>query len=122
MSSLRSQKGEGKAGCVFWVVLALIGGMIAFQWIPAKIADVQLRDHMDELAQLHPRADGKTFRDEILKRAKDLEIPLKGENVQVEKNLRRVRMKVSYTRQLNFIVTTFDLKFEHDMERDIFIM
>ena len=122
MSSLASQRGEGKAGCIFWIVLALIGGLVAAQWIPAKIADVQLRDHMDEMAKLYPRADGKTFRDEILKRAKDLDIPLKPENVQVEKNLRRVRMRVSYTRELNFIVTQVDWKFEHDMERDIFIM
>ncbi len=122
MSSLRRQSGEGKAGCIFWIVLVLIGGLIAAQWIPAKIADVQLRDHMDELAKLYPRATGKVFRDEILKRAEDLEIPLKGENVQVEKNLRRVRMRISYTRQLNLIVTTYDLKFEHDMERDIYIM
>ncbi len=122
MRPLASQRGEGKAGCIFWIVLALIGGLIAAQWIPAKIADMQLGDHMDEMAKLYPRATGKTFRDEIMKRAKDLEIPLDPENVLIEKNLRRVRMRVSYTRELNFIVTTVEWKFEHDMERDIFIM
>ncbi len=122
MSSMRRQKGEGKAGCIFWIVLFLIGGLAAWQWIPAKIADVQLKDHMDELAKLYPRATGKTFRDEIMRRANDLEIPLKAEDVLVEKNLRRVRMRVKYTRQLNFIFTTIDWEFEHDMERDIYIM
>ena len=122
MSSRRRQRGEGKAGCIFWAVIFLIGALLAWQMIPAKIADMQLRDHMDELAKLNPRRDGKWFRDAILRRAKDLRIPLKEEDIKVDKNLRRVRMRVEYTKTLNFIVTTYDWEFSHDIERDLFIM
>lgn len=122
MSSLRRQRGEGKAGCVFWSLLFLIGILLAWQIIPAKIADMELKDHMEELAKNNPRKDGHWFREQILRRAKDLEIPLKEENVQVDKNLRRVRMRVEYKVPLNFVVTTFHWTFSHDIARDIFII
>jgi len=122
MSSLRRQRGEGKAGCVFWSLLFLIGALLAWQMIPAKIADMQLKDEMEELAKLNPRKDGPWFREQILKRAKELDLPLREENVQVEKNLRRVRMKVEYKISLNLIVTTYDWSFSHDIEREIFII
>ena len=47
---------------------------------------------------------------------------MKEENVQVDKNLRRVRMRVEYKVPLNFIVTTFDWTFSHDIARDIFVI
>lgn len=122
MTSLKRQNGEGKAGCIFWGLLFLIGGLLAWQMIPAKIADMQLKDHMEELAKLHPRQDGKFFREQILGRAKDLDIPLKQENVQVEKDTSRVRMRIEYTITLDFVFTTFDWTFRHDIERDIFII
>ena len=122
MGSLRRQRGEGKAGCVFWILIFLVGGIFGWQMIPAKIADMQLKDHMDELAKLRPRADGKAFQNSILKRAEELDIPLKAEDVKVDKNLRRVRMKVKYTRPISLLVTTYEWKFEHDIERDIFLM
>ncbi|HEX9737336.1 MAG TPA: hypothetical protein VGG06_35675 [Thermoanaerobaculia bacterium] len=122
MSSLRRQRGEGKAGCIFWSLLFLIGGMLAWQMIPAKIADMQLKDHLEEMARHNPSKDGPWFREQILRRAKDLEIPLKQEDVTVEKTQRRVRMKVKYTVSLDFIFTSFPWTFSHDVERDIFII
>lgn len=122
MSSLRRQRGEGKAGCIFWSLVFLIGALLAWQMVPAKIADMQLKDHMEELAKLNPRKDGNWFREQILKRAKELDIPLRQEKVQVEKTLSRVRMRVEYKVPLNFIITTYEWTFNHDIERDIFII
>lgn len=122
MSSRRWQKGEGKAGCIFWILVFLIGLLFAWQMIPAKIADMQLKDHMEELAKNNPRKEGNFFRDQILRRAKDLDIPLREDDIHVEKNLRYVRMRVEYTVPLNFIVTTINWKFGHDIKRDIFII
>lgn len=116
------QSGEGKGAIIFWLLVFVVAGILAKEWIPAKIKDMQLRDYMIELAQLHPRADEKVFKDSILARAKQLGIVVKPENVRVDKTARRVHMIVEYTKTLDLVFTTHDLTFRHDIVRDIFII
>ncbi len=122
MSSWKWQRGEGKAGCIIWVLLLLVGGLAAWRMVPPKIADMQLRDHVDEISKLEPRKDGDWFRTSIYNRAKDLGIPLKKKDIKVDKTLRRVQVEMEYTVQLNFFVTVREWKFAHKLERDIFLM
>lgn len=122
MSSRKWQKGEGKAGCIFWILLLGIGVFTAWQMVPPKIADMQLKDYVEELAQLEPRKSGEWFQTAIFNRAKDLDIPLEKKNIKVDKTLRRVQVEMSYTVKIDFLVTTYDWKFEHKLERDIFLM
>ena len=122
MRSLRWQKGEGKGAIIFWLLVFAAAGVIGKEWIPAKIADMQLRDHVDEMAKLYPRHDAAFFREQIVNRAKELYIPLKAEDVQVEKNLKRVRVRFTYTVPMDLIVTTWNLPFKHELERDIFLI
>jgi hypothetical protein len=125
MSSRRRQSGEGKAGCIFWAVVFLILGLAGWGFIPAKIADMQLVDYVDELAKLNPREKGDWYERMIYKRADDLRIPLarggKG-RLKVDKTLQRVRVELEYTIEIDFIVTSFPWEFKHFIERDIFII
>ncbi len=116
------QRGEGKGAIIFWLLIFVVAGVVAKEWIPAKIKDMQLRDYMIELAELKPRGGEREFRDAIRARAKQLNIVLKPEDVHVEKTARRVHMIVEYTTTMDFIVTTHDWTFRHDIERDIFII
>lgn len=122
MSTMRFQRGEGKAGCVFWILLILIGGLVAWRFIPVTIADMQLKDHMDELAKLYPRKDADFFEYNIHARAKELQIPLEKSKIEVDKNQRRVIMKVEYTVPMDFFVFTYKKNYKHHMERDIYLM
>lgn len=122
MSTMQSQRGEGKAGCVFWILILLVGGLVAWRWIPATIADMQLRDHMDELAKLYPRDDARSFERKILNRANELNIPLQDKHVVVKKTGQRVIMDVEYTVPLDFFVFTYNKHYKHHMDRDIYLM
>ena len=122
MRSRRWQMGEGKGAIIFWLLIFAAAGVVGKEWIPAKIADMQLGDHVDELAKLYPRKTGPWFRQRIMDRAKELDIPLKVEDVHVDKTQQRVRVKMHYTVPLDLIVTTWEVKFEHDLERDIFLI
>ncbi len=122
MSTMRSQRGEGKAGCVFWILLLVVGGLVAWRWIPVTIADMQLKDHMDELAKLYPRKDARFFERSIHDRAKELRISIDQKKIRVEKNQRRVIMEVEYTVPLDFFVFTYQKNYNHRMERDIYLM
>lgn len=120
----RRQRGEGKAAVIFWLLVFIVAGLFGKAWIPAKIADMELKDHMEGLAQdqRFNRADAKDFEDEIIRRAADLDIQLESKDVEVRKTARLVRMKVSYVKQINMIFTTLEWSFDHDLERDIFIV
>lgn len=120
MKSLRRQKGEGKAGVIFWLLVFLAAGAVGKEWIPAKISDMQLKDHIEELAKLYPRKKAEFYTDMIMRRAKDLDIPLERKKVIVDKTGQRVRVKLEYTQPLDLIFTTWNLTFKTDMERDIF--
>ena len=120
MRSLRWQKGEGKVGVIFWILVFVIAGVLAKEWIPVKISDMQLKDHVDELAKLHPRRNGEFYTDMILRRANDLDIPLDRKNLKVDKTGQRVRVSLEYTQTLNLLFTTFDWTFRWKVERDIF--
>ena len=123
ITNIRSwQRGEGKVSFIFWMLILLFGSLAAWRFIPAKIADMQLKDEMDEMAKLYPRKDGRFFRDEIYKRADELQIPLEKKDIEVSKTQRRVRMQVKYTVEMDFIVYTYKWNVKHDIERDIFIM
>ena len=122
MSSRKWQKGEGKAGCIFWILLMGIGIFTAWQMVPPKIADMQLTDYIEELAQLEPRRSGDWFENAIMNRARDLEIPLDKKKLKVDKTLRRVKVELEYVVPINFIVTTYEWRFEHKLDRDIFLM
>jgi len=122
MNWLRSQRGEGKAGCVFWLLLLLIGILLGFRWIPAQMAKSQLTDYMEELAKFYPRKEARWFKDSIMHRAKELDIPLEGQNVQVDKTGQRVKMKVKYSVPMDFFVYTYYMDYEITMDRDIFII
>ena len=118
----RRQRGEGKAGVIFWLLVFLVAGIFGKEWIPAKINDMQLKDHMEELAKRYPREKSNFFEEMVMRRAKELGLALEAKGVQVDKNARRVRFKVEYKEPLDLIFTTIEWEFRHDIERDIFII
>ncbi len=115
-------RGEGRLGCILWLLTAGIGVLIAVKAIPVKLTDVEFADYIEEQAQFSGRATGETLKKRILKKAKELEIPLEQKNLKVEKTSRRVRIQCNYTVTLDFGVYQYVWKFEHDLDRPIFII
>lgn len=122
MNSRRWQKGDGKAGVIFWLLIFVAAGIVAKAWIPVKISDMEFKDHLIQLAERYPQKEGKFFQDQIMHRAGELDIPLKAKDVTVNKTAARVRYKIHYVQELDLIFTTFNLEFRHNFERDIFLI
>lgn len=114
--------GEGRIGCLLWLAALGIAVMIALTAVPVKLTDVEFGDYMDEQAQFSGRASGDTLRARIIKKAKELDIPLDPKKLKVEKNDRRVRIQCSYTVTLEFPFYQYDWEFQHDIDRAIFII
>lgn len=115
-------RGEGRLGCILWLAALGIGIFIAVKAVPVKLTDVEFADFIEEQAQFSGRSSGDTIRNRILKRAQDLEIPLKKENLKVEKTPQRVRIRCNYTVTLDFGVYQYVWEFEHDLDRPVFVI
>ena len=114
-------KGEGKAGCVFYGLLAFVVGFLAFKVVPVQVSKMQLQDHMKELAMTSPRKNGQWFERRIKERADDLFIPVQAKDIQVKKTQKRVVMDVRYTVVLDLIVMEFPLEQKIHLDRDVFL-
>ena len=117
----RMARGEGKAGCVFYLLLLLIVGFLALKVVPVQVDKMQLQDYMKELAMTSPRKNGDWFRERIMVRAKNMDLPLQKKNVKINKGARRVVMDVKYTVVLDLMVTEYPMEVEIHLDREIFL-
>jgi hypothetical protein len=122
MRHLERQRGEARLGTIIWILLFVAMVMISKEAIPVKIKSSQLQDFMTDLAKFSTRQDDDKLRARIFEKAEELELPLRKENVSVRKANGRVRMKASYEVPLEFPFYTYVWRFEHDVDRPIFII
>lgn len=119
----RMARGEGKAGCIVWVLIVAFVGLAAYRIVPVKVANMQLEDYLDDLA-LDPGTSRKPadfFVKQIKGRAFDLNLPVKEENIVVKKTGKRLVMKVSYTVVVDLIVFEYPMNFNIDFDRQLFL-
>jgi len=117
----RLQSGDSKLGCAIWIVLALIGGLIAFKTIPVRIAKAELDEFIAERAQFGGLRSNEQLIREIVDKAAELKLPLKEKDVSVERlPHERVRIRAKYTIVLRFPLYTHDWVIEHDVTKDTY--
>lgn len=117
-----SQKGEGKIGCIFWLIAALIFAMVLFKVVPVKIAVMQLEDHMIELAKTQPRKSQSFFVKSIVRRSEELRLDLTKKNVKVRKYKERVVMEVKFDVPVDLVITNYTWNVDIKVDRDLFLL
>lgn len=122
MARTHIRYGEGKIGCIIWVLVLLAVVGIAAKLIPIKIRSAELYDFMEEQAMFAGRRGPEDLKKSILRRAKELELPLTKKNLKVEKRAGRVRMVATYTVPVEFPGYTYYWEFEHKIDRPIFVV
>ena len=114
--------GDGTLGCLFWVALLVLFGMICWEAVPVKISSAELHKYMEDQAQTAGSSPAERIRKRILARARDLDLPVIEENLTVRKTGNRIFMEVSYTVPLEFPFYTFNWSFEHKVDLPYFIV
>lgn len=116
------QRGEGRIGCIFWMLVGLIFVLVAVKAVPIKIATMKLEDYMQDLA-MSPRArtaDNSFFEREIHNKAKALKLNIPRKQIRAKKYPERVVMDVEFTVPLDILSYTYDWNIEIHMDRDVF--
>ena len=120
MRRIQRESGEGKAGCLFWVFLLLIGGLLAAKLIPVEMAKMKLRDHMQELVSTQPHRPQAFYEKEIGNKARELGLTIPKDQIQVKKYENRVIMDVEFTVPIDLTVYQWDWTRKIHLAEDIF--
>ena len=114
------QRGEGQAGCIFGLIILLIGIFIAYKLIPIKVKAADLRQTVvDEAKMAGSRGDDRILRN-ILRKAEDLRLPVTENNVRINRQNQRINIDVNYVVPVEFPGYTHQWKFHHSAENPIF--
>jgi len=117
-TALRLQQGSGTIKAILWTVLLIYGAFVAYKILPAYVAEYQLADKMQEQARFavvnhYPE---EQIRDSIFKVVKDLEIPVKREDIKIEASQDVVRIACDYTVPVDLLVYQMNLHFTPSSE------
>jgi hypothetical protein len=116
--SLRSQRGGGTIKAIVWTVILVYGAFVAYKILPAYVAEYQLADKMQEQARFSVvnRYTEEQIRDNIFKVVKDLEIPVKREEIKIVDTPEVVKISMDYTIPVDLLVYKLNLHFTPSSE------
>lgn len=119
----RSERGEGNLGCILWLVALTISITIAWKAIPVKMKSAEMYDFLDDRAKFAALSTPpEELEKQILERAKQLEIPLRKEDVKVERRTDRIYMEIEYTLPVELPGYTYQWHFRQTLDRPVFLI
>lgn len=87
MRLLGNNRGEGRIGLLISLALLLAGVYSAYVLIPIKVRTYEFYDAMREEARFGAvRRRDQIVHDRLMKKARQLKIPLKGENLEITRD------------------------------------
>ena len=117
----RLAKGEGKLGCIFWLLLLSALGLGVYRWLPSKIAVAELKDYMEDVGMHEGRASAEDLKKMVLERAAQLKLPLEEKNLRIEKGQDRVLMDAEMTIIIDLVVTKKPWVAKIHVDRPVFL-
>ncbi len=115
------QRGEGRAGCMFWVAVLIVGALIGFKVVPVKFASARFYDYMYEQAKYAQRSKPEFIKKVIMRKARELNLPIDPKKVVVKKRGGRILIQAEYTVNLEFPGYTYVWNFQEEIDEPIFI-
>jgi hypothetical protein len=124
MKDKRGARGEGRIGCVIWLAIV---GLIAyglFKIVPVKIANSTFEDFLTEQASFGSIKTAKQIENEILAKAKDLEIPVTKENLTITRSREKIAIETHYELKIVFFGGAYTYVWKRDLvvERPTFVV
>lgn len=120
MSRRWRERGEGRMGCLFGVVVLLIGLLIAYKMIPVKVKAAEMRDVVQDESRAAGTHTDKVILENILAKAKQVGLPVEKENVEISRAANMITVDVKYTVPVVFPGYTYNWNFHHRAENPVF--
>ena len=114
----RPERGEGKLKTICYIAVIVFAIYCGVKLVPPYFANYQLSDKVQELARFAVvnRYTEEQVRDNVLRAAQELEIPMKREDIKVSASNTLVRISVNYTVPVDMFFYHTDLNFSPSSE------
>jgi hypothetical protein len=109
-------------GCIVWLVLLGVVGYLMWKIVPVKIATSEFYDTMQEQAAFGSIKDPKFIEFEILRKAEQLRLPIKKENLKITKSRELIVVEAHYVITIDFFNGAYKYvwKFDPVVQRPLF--
>lgn len=98
----RGSRGKANFGCVVWLVILALIGYALYKIVPVKVASSTFFDTMQEQASFGSIKSIPQIEFEILKRARELEIPVGKENLIIKRGRESIVIEAHYEITIDF--------------------
>jgi hypothetical protein len=112
--------GEGRVALLFWLVVLVIGGLVAYEAIPVRLRMAELQDFMIESAERARFNNDEQLKKAILEHARELDLPLQEKDLVVRLANGQIHLEARYTIALEFPFYTWDWRKEHVIDRPVY--
>jgi hypothetical protein len=122
MRRSRGIRGSANVGCIVWLIILGLVGYVLWKVVPVKIASSEFYDVMQEQAAFGSIKDPKFIEFEILRRAEELKIPVRKDNLKVSRGREMITVEAHYEITIDFFNGAYKYvwKFDPIVQRPLF--
>lgn len=120
MSILRNQRGEGKLGCVMGLLILAAAVFVAYKVIPVRVRATEFRDAVHDNARSAGTMSQDAIRSALAYKAVQLKLPIKEQDIQIQRTSDSVSVKVEYTVPVEFPGYTYNWAFKVEANYPVF--
>ena len=102
MRRTRGARGAANVGCIVWLIILGFVGYVLYKVVPVKIASSEFYDVMQEQAAFGSIKDPKFIEFEILRKAEDLKLPIKKDQLKITRSREAITVEVHYEITIDF--------------------
>ena len=118
----RTEAGEGRAGTLFALVVLGVAIYLGAKFVPIMINAYTFRDYLEEQAHFAalPHHDDEMVKNNILHKARELDLPIGPKDVTVERTNARIDIRATYTVPVETPVYTYNWEFREVISAPLF--
>jgi hypothetical protein len=117
-----SMRGTGRVGCAIWAVLFVAIVYVLVKVVPVKMKTSQFLDAMTEQASFGSIKGDKSIHDELYRKARDLDLPIRAQDILVTRTPSTVTVKVHYVIPIDFLGHTYLWVEDRTVSRPLFLV
>jgi hypothetical protein len=124
MRRTRGHRGAANVGCIIWLIILGLVSYVLYKVVPVKIASSEFYDTMQEQAGFGSIKDPKFIEYEILKKAEELQLPIKKEQLKITKVRESIKVECHYEITIDFFGGAYKYlwKFDPVVIRPLFLV
>ena len=116
----RRELGEGQMGCLFGLIILLIGVFIAYKMIPIKVKAAEVRQVTEDESKSAGMHNDKQIVETILRTARNDQLPITEDNIHINRAANTIQIDVEYDVPVDFPGHTYMWHFHHHTDNPIF--